>query len=316
MPRAPRADRTPTMKLIYAGTPDFAAVALDALLTAGHEVVTVLTQPDRPAGRGLKLVPSAVKRLALERGLTVAQPVTLKDEGVVAELAATGAEAWVVAAYGLILPETVLRLPPLGCLNIHASLLPRWRGAAPIQRAILAGDRHTGISIMQMDRGLDTGPVLSSATLAIADDDTAQSLHDRLAALGARMIVEVLRDRPAPQPQDDTHATYAAKLDKREAQIDWRQPADVVARRIRAFNPAPGAVTLLDGQPLKLWRAHPVAGAGTPGTVLATGAEGVVVACGEGAVALTEVQRAGGKRVAVAAFLAGMPLPAGTRLGV
>lgn len=232
------------MNIIFAGTPAFAAAALDALLQAGHQVPLVLTQPDRPAGRGLKPQASAVKQLALSKHLAVAQPVSLKDEAVIAQLAAVGADAMVVAAYGLILPESVLRLPRLGCLNIHASLLPRWRGAAPIQRAILAGDRETGITIMQMDAGLDTGAMLLEQAIPIADDDNAQTLHDKLAALGARLIVRaLLLEQPAAVAQDHARASYAAKITKAEARIDWNRPAAELARAIRAYNPMPGAYT-------------------------------------------------------------------------
>ena len=305
------------MRLIFAGTPPFAARALAALLAAGHEVPLVLTQPDRPSGRGLKTAPSAVKALAVERGLPLAQPVSLREPAALDALRAAGADAMVVAAYGLILPQPVLTLLHLGCINIHASLLPRWRGAAPIQRAILAGDRETGITIMQMDAGLDTGPVLVRQALPIAPDDTAQSLHDKLAELGAELIVRALAAPHIPQPQDGRAATYAAKLDKREAVIDWREDATALGRKVRAFNPVPGASTLLAGQPLKLWCAVPdgVDTSATPGTVLKADASGVVVACGSGALRVTELQRAGGKRLAAAAFLAGVPLRVGDCLG-
>jgi methionyl-tRNA formyltransferase len=223
----------------------------------------------------------------------------------------------VVAAYGLILPQAVLDLPRFGCLNIHASLLPRWRGAAPIQRAILAGDLETGITIMQMDAGLDTGAMLTKTPVPIRDTDTAASLHDTLAAAGARAIVAALANYATlvPQAQDDREATYAAKLNKDEAQLDWRQPADVLARAVRAYNPAPGAWTLLDGAPLKIWSVEAVAGAGNPGELLRADAEKLVVACGEGALALHEMQPAGSKRMSAAAFLAGRPLSPGTRFG-
>jgi methionyl-tRNA formyltransferase len=223
----------------------------------------------------------------------------------------------VVAAYGLMLPATVLALPRLGCLNIHASLLPRWRGAAPIQRAILAGDRETGVTIMQMDAGLDTGAMLLAQALPIADDDNAQTLHDKLAALGAQLIVRALREQPAAVAQDDARATYAAKINKGEARIDWNKPAAELARAIRAFNPAPGAYTTWHGQPLKLWRAEPVSAVpATPGTVLQADAGGIVVATGDGALRLLELQRAGGKRLAAQPFLAGAPIPPGERLDV
>jgi methionyl-tRNA formyltransferase len=305
------------MKLVFAGTPDFAAAALRALADAGHDIALVLTQPDRPSGRGLQTAPSAVKKAAGELGLQVRQPLTLKDEAIRSELRAIEPDAMIVAAYGLIVPPAVLDIPKRGCINIHASLLPRWRGAAPIQRAILAGDQKTGISIMQMDAGLDTGPVLLEESVTIAPDDTAQTLHDRLADLGARLIVRALeKDRP-PQPQNASLATYASKLDKKEATIDWAEPAAVIERKVRAFNPVPGAATAYAGTPLKIWGAalaEPVAGA--PGTVVSADKEGVLVACGDGAgLRLNTLQRAGGKRLPAAAFLAGTPIGRGERLG-
>ena len=304
------------MRVIFAGTPPFAAAALDALADAGHDIALVLTQPDRPAGRGMKLAPSAVKQAALARGLPVYQPTSLKTPEAQAELRAVDADVMVVAAYGLILPQAVLELPRLGCLNIHASLLPRWRGAAPIQRAILAGDRETGITIMQMDAGLDTGAMLSKTVVPIRETDTAASLHDALAAAGAAAIVEALANYDAlvPEQQDDALATYAPKLSKEEARLDWQQPAEALVRAVRAYNPAPGAWTLLDGTPLKIWAARAVTGTGEPGEVLR--AEGpLVVGCGSGALALEEIQPAGSKRMSAAAFLAGRTLPPGTRFG-
>jgi methionyl-tRNA formyltransferase len=305
------------VRILFAGTPPFAAAALDALADAGHDIALVLTQPDRPAGRGMKLTPSGVKQAALARNLPVYQPASLKTPEAQAEVAAADADVMVVAAYGLILPQAVLDLPRFGCLNIHASLLPRWRGAAPIQRAILAGDLETGITIMQMDAGLDTGAMLTKTPVPIRDTDTAASLHDTLAAAGARAIVAALANYATlvPQAQDDREATYAAKLSKDEAQLDWRQPADVLARAVRAYNPAPGAWTLLDGAPLKVWSVEAIAGAGDPGELLRADAEHLVVACGEGALALHEIQPAGSKRMSAAAFLAGRPLSPGTRFG-
>lgn len=305
------------MRIIFAGTPPFAAAALNALADAGHDIALVLTQPDRPAGRGMKLMPSAVKQAALARGLPVSQPPSLKSPEAQTELRAVDADVMVVAAYGLILPQAVLDLPRFGCLNIHASLLPRWRGAAPIQRAILAGDLETGITIMQMDAGLDTGAMLSKTVVPIRDDDTAASLHDVLAVAGASAIVAALANYATlvPAAQDDAQATYAAKLSKDEAQLDWRQPADALTRAVRAYNPAPGAWTLLDGAPLKVWMAATATGAGDPGTVLRADAEGLVVACGSGALALREIQPAGSKRMSAVAFLAGRPVPPGSRLG-
>jgi methionyl-tRNA formyltransferase len=304
------------VNIIFAGTPAFAAAALEALLRAGHHVPLVLTQPDRPAGRGLKSQASAVKQLAQSHQLPVAQPASLKDDAVVAQLAAVDADVMIVAAYGLILPGPVLDLPRLGCLNIHASLLPRWRGAAPIQRAILAGDAETGITIMQMDAGLDTGAMLMTEAIPITDDDTAQTLHDKLAALGAQLIVRALREQAPAVAQDNARATYAAKIAKTEARIDWNRPAAELARAIRAYNPVPGAYTTWHGQPLKLWRAEPVTSPSTalPGTVLQVDTGGIVVATGDGALRLLELQRAGGKRLAVQSFLAGATLQPGERL--
>jgi len=305
------------MKLIFAGTPEFAAAALKALLAAGHEIALVLTQPDRPAGRGMKLKPSPVKQVALEHGLRVEQPVSLKTEEAQAMLQAIGAELMVVAAYGLLLPKAVLEIPPRGCLNIHASLLPRWRGAAPIQRAILAGDSETGITIMQMDVGLDTGDMLSIHPLAIAADDTAASLHDKLAACGAEAIVSTLAqlDSLSAQAQPEQGVNYAHKLTKAEAEVDWSLPAATIARAIRAYNPAPGAFTKLDGEPLKLWFAQAIAGEGEPGVVLRADAEGVVVGSGDGLVLVSQLQAAGGKRLSARDFAAGRTALVGTRLG-
>lgn len=300
------------MNILFAGTPAFAAAALQSLLDAGHRVPLVLTQPDRPAGRGLKPQASAVKQLALARGLELSQPASLKDPALTLHLAQYGADVMVVAAYGLMIPPAVLGLPRLGCLNIHASLLPRWRGAAPIQRAILAGDAKTGVTIMQMDEGLDTGAMLMKTVVPIAADDTAQTLHDKLAAAGASLIVQAL-EKPqdwAPEAQDPAQASYAAKPSRSEARIDWTRPAAEIDRLVRAFNPVPGAYTLLNGQPLKIWRSEPVAATAavaTPGTVLQD-AGALLVATGCGNLRLHELQRAGGKRLSAQAFLAGMPL--------
>jgi methionyl-tRNA formyltransferase len=277
-------------------------------------VTLVLTQPDRAAGRGLRPAASPVKRLALEHGLEVFQPATLRDPAAQARIAAAGPELLVVAAYGLILPPAVLGVAP--ALNIHASLLPRWRGAAPIQRALLAGDAESGITLMRMDAGLDTGPMLAQERVPIAPDDDAQSLHDKLAALGARMIVRVLAAGSLPdgtaQPADGV--TYARKIEKRDAIVDWSLPAAAIERQVRALRPAPGAATSVRGDALKIWRAATRSGRGTPGSVLAAGNDGVLVACGEDALLLTELQRAGGKRLAAAAFLRGFPLAPGERL--
>ncbi|POZ63250.1 methionyl-tRNA formyltransferase [Chromobacterium alticapitis] len=306
------------MKLIFAGTPEFAAAALRALIDAGHEIPLVLTQPDRPAGRGMKLKPSPVKEVALANGLRVEQPEKLRGNLEAQQmLRDVGAEVMVVAAYGLILPQDVLEIPARGCLNIHASLLPRWRGAAPIQRAILAGDAETGITIMQMDVGLDTGDMLSVHPVAIAADETAATLHDKLAACGAQAIVSTLAqlERIAPEKQPEAGVTYAQKLSKAEAQVDWTLPAEDVARAIRAYNPAPGAFTQLNDEPLKLWMASAETGAAEPGVVVSADADGVLVGAGVGLVRLSVLQAAGGKRLAARDFVAGRASLAGTRLG-
>ncbi len=304
------------MRLIFAGTPPFAAIALAALLDAGHDVVLVLTRPDRPAGRGLQSVASAVKQLAVQRGLPVEQPRGLRDPEFLERFTNLHADVMVVAAYGLIVPAPILRLPPRGCINIHASLLPRWRGAAPIQRALLAGDAETGITIMQMDEGLDTGPILLQQPVPIAPDDTAGRLHDKLARCGGALIIKALAGDPAPRPQDAALATYAAKIDKAEARIDWRNDAVIIERQVRALNPVPGATTSLNGLLLKIWSAAVVNGtAAAPGTVCEAGSTGIVVACGAKALRIRTLQRAGGKRLDAAAFLSGRVLAPGTRLG-
>ena len=300
------------MNIIFAGTPDFAARALEALLAAGHRVVLVLTQPDRPAGRGMVLQASAVKKVALACGIPVFQPERLKDpathEPIRAACAEQGAELMVVAAYGLILPQAVLDLPCRGCINIHASLLPRWRGAAPIHRAIEAGDAQTGITIMKMEAGLDTGPMLLAAAVDIDARDTTGSLHDRLAGLGGKLVVDALArfDQLLPSVQAASGVSYAGKIDKAEARLDWSQPATLLARKLRAFNPFPGAVVTLAGEPVKAWCGEAVAGSGRPGQVLAADADGIVVACGEAALRLTELQKPGGRRVTAGDFLRGV----------
>ena len=308
------------MKIIFAGTPEFAAVALKALIEAGHEIVLTLTQPDRPSGRGMKLTPSPVKVMAEQHGIPVWQPERLRTPEQQAPVAAAQADVMVVVAYGLILPQAVLDLPKLGCLNIHASLLPRWRGAAPIQRAILAGDAETGVTIMQMDAGLDTGDMLSVHAIPIAPDDNAASLHDKLADQGAQAIVAALTDLPAlqarRQKQSETGISYAEKLKKEEAAIDWNLPAAQLDRMIRAFNPFPSAQTTLQGAALKLWRASVTDNGGAPGEILSADKTGIVVACGDGALRITELQKAGGKRMDAAAFLAGNRLATGERLGL
>ncbi len=300
------------MRLVFAGTPDFSVPALEALLKAGHEVVGVYTQPDRPAGRGMKLRPSPVKQMALKHGLPVFQPETLKTPEARAQLAELSPEAMVVVAYGLILPKAILETPARGCLNIHASLLPRWRGAAPIQRAIEAGDTETGITIMQMDEGLDTGPMLLKKTTPILPEDTAQTLHDRLSRLGGEAIVEALGqlDTLTPQPQDETLATYAKKLTKAEGEIDWHQPAKVIKRKIHAFNPWPTAYTHLDGKPLKLLTATALPGPchEAPGEVILVEKDGIDITCGEGLLRVHTLQPAGKKAMAAADFANGHAL--------
>jgi len=302
------------VRLIFAGTPEFAATALLAIVDAGHDVMLVMTQPDRPAGRGMSLQPSPVKRLALERGIAVFQPSTLKDAAAQERIVATGAEVMVVAAYGLILPQAVLDLPYLGCVNIHASLLPRWRGAAPIQRALLAGDSETGVCIMQMEAGLDSGPVLLREAVPIGAEDTAGSLHDRLAELAARLIVAALARLPlAGQPQPEEGVTYAHKIGKGDALIDWSVSAAELDRQVRAFNPVPGAQASLGGEAVKVWRAAAVAGNGEIGRILRVDRDSIVVACGAGALVVAELQKAGGRRLPVRQFLVGNPLAAGDR---
>jgi methionyl-tRNA formyltransferase len=306
--------------VIFAGTPRFAAEALRAIIAARHDVPLVLTQPDRPAGRGMQMAMSDVKRLAVEAGIAVEQPVSLRSDAAVETLRRVDAQVMVVAAYGLILPPAVLALYPHGCINIHASLLPRWRGAAPIQRAILAGDAQSGVCIMQMEAGLDTGPVLRSESLKIAPDETAGTLHDRLTELGSRLVLEVLRDLAVGPvqavPQDDTAATYAAKIVRSEAALDFSRAAVALDRQVRAFNPYPGASTTLGGETIKVWRAQPWESVAmvAPGTVVAASHAGVDVACGAGTMLrLMELQRAGGRRLSAAAFLQGFPLHPGDR---
>jgi methionyl-tRNA formyltransferase len=308
------------MRLVFAGTPAFAAVALAALVKAKHRPVLVLTQPDRPTGRGLKPQPSEVKLLALKQGVEVFQPASLRSADVVARLKAARAHALVVAAYGLILPQDVLDLFPCGGINIHASLLPRWRGAAPIQRALLAGDRESGVCIMRMDAGLDTGPVYKCERVRLDADETAGSLHDKLATLGARLLLEVLEALESgglqPRPQAQESATYASKITKEEALLDWTQEAVQLERAVRAFNPVPGAQSTLEGHPVKIWRAQLAsASGGAPGQVISAGEEGILVACGQGALNITELQRAGGRRLSAGDFLRGRGLVSGTRFG-
>jgi len=305
------------VNLLFAGTPEFAARCLEALLESRHRVVGVMTRPDRPAGRGYALAPSPVKKLASARGIEGTQPESLRDTQAQAELKHFRADVIVVAAYGLILPQPVLELPRHGAINIHASLLPRWRGATPIQRALLAGDRHTGVSIMQMDDGLDTGPVLMQEEIPILEDDTMGTLRDRLAELGAKLIVQALDALQAgvikATPQSAEGVTYAAKLEKREARVDWRKGALTVNRQVRALNPSPGADARVRRVELKIWRCATATGRGNAGEILSIGPDGLCVACGEGALVITELQRSGGKRLRAADFLRGFPLTAGER---
>ena len=310
-----------SLRIAFAGTPPFALPALQALLHSRHRVVGVLTQPDRPAGRGRELRASPVKLLAAERGLAVAQPQTLKTVEGCAALAEWAPDLLVVVAYGLILPPAVLALPRLGCVNIHGSLLPRWRGAAPIQRALLAGDAETGISIMQLDAGLDTGPVLLERRRAIGSHDTAGDLHDALAELGAAALLEAIDGLAAgsllARAQPDEGVTYAPKIDKAEARIDWRAPAEQLNRMIRAFNPVPVAETVFAGESLRLWRAgvaDPAARAGEPGTLLGLAEDGLRVACGAGVLAVRELQRAGKRPVSARDFANAVQLT-GLRFG-
>ncbi|MFD3299197.1 methionyl-tRNA formyltransferase [Aquipseudomonas alcaligenes] len=292
------------MRIVFAGTPEFAAQHLQALLDAGRQIVAVYTQPDRPAGRGQKLMPSPVKQLALQHGIAVYQPQTLRDPAAQAELAALTPDLMVVVAYGLILPQVVLDTPRLGCINSHASLLPRWRGAAPIQRAIEAGDASSGVTVMQMEAGLDTGPMLLKVTTTITAEDTGGSLHDRLATLGSQAVVEAVGKLAAGElrgeVQDDSLATYAHKLNKDEARLDWSRPAVELERLVRAFNPWPICHSTLNGEPLKVLAAQLGEGKGAPGTVLAADKSGLTVACGEGALRLTRLQLPGGKPLSFA----------------
>jgi methionyl-tRNA formyltransferase len=319
---------TQSLRVVFTGTPEFAAAALAAIHAAGFSVPLVLTQPDRPAGRGMKLTASPVKRFAVEHGLKVAQPTSLRRAGKYPQeaaeaidlLRATPHDVMVVAAYGLILPQEVLDIPPRGAINIHASLLPRWRGAAPIHRAIEAGDAETGITLMQMDAGLDTGAMIREARTPILADDTTATLHDRLARIGAELIVAGLRDLErdgslpsTPQPEDGT--TYAEKIAKNEAALDWRRPAEELARQIRAFDPFPGAFGTLENAAIKIWAAHPVdvPSRAEPGTIAEVSSDGIVVICGGGALKLTQLQKPGGKRLPVREFLAGASLAKGQR---
>ncbi len=294
------------MKVVFMGTPDFSVPVLEALHQV-HEIVAVYCQPPRPAGRGKADRPSPVQARAKALGLPVRHPVSLRSEAAAKDFAALGADVAVVVAYGLILPQPILDAPRLGCLNIHASLLPRWRGAAPIHRAIMAGDRETGVCIMQMEAGLDTGPVLLREALTIGEEEITAELHDRLSALGARLILQALDQLPAltPEPQPENGVTYAAKIDKAEARIDWTRPADEVDRLIRGLSPFPGAWTMVEGERVKLLRSRLADGSGRPGEVL----HGFTIACGTGAVEVTEAQREGKRPMPSAEVLRGLTLP-------
>ncbi|WP_415845940.1 methionyl-tRNA formyltransferase [Stutzerimonas zhaodongensis] len=290
------------MRIVFAGTPEFAAQHLQALIETGRNVIAVYTQPDRPAGRGQKLMPSPVKQLALEHGIPVHQPQTLRDPAAQAELASLQADLMIVVAYGLILPQAVLDMPRLGCINSHASLLPRWRGAAPIQRAVEAGDAESGVTVMQMEAGLDTGPMLLKVSTPIAADDTGGSLHDRLATLGSSAVVDAVAALEAGtlvgEVQEDSLATYAHKLNKDEARLDWTRPAVELERLVRAFHPWPICHSVLDGAAVKVHAAESASGQGAPGQIIGAGKDGLEVACGAGSLRLTRIQLAGGKPLA------------------
>jgi len=311
---------TTSLRIVYAGTPEFAVPALAALHASSHHVVAVYTQPDRPAGRGRVLTASAVKSYALHHGIAVEQPLNFRDPQTVEHLKSYAADVMVVAAYGLILPQSVLNVPRFACLNIHGSLLPRWRGAAPIQRAILAGDAQTGITIMRMEAGLDTGPMLAMRGVTIDARDTASTVHDRLAAVGAELLLDVLNDLPAAlnraQVQPAEGVTYAGKLSKEEALLDWSLSATQLDRQVRAFNPWPIAETRLHGAQLRVWQANAlqIEHHATPGTVIASNAAGIQVACGSGALNLTQVQQAGRKQQAATDFIKSHSL-VGVQLG-
>ncbi|MCC5796037.1 MAG: methionyl-tRNA formyltransferase [Methylophaga sp.] len=309
------------MRIIFAGTPEFAASSLQALLDTEHEICAVYTQPDRPAGRGRKLTPSPVKQLALQHQIPVEQPENFKNEQDRQRLEHYQADVMIVVAYGLLLPQRILDAPKHGCINVHASLLPRWRGAAPIQRAILAGDKETGVCIMQMEAGLDTGPVLAEVRCTIADTETASSLHDRLAELGANTLVEALTDLSAQQlnaqVQDDINTTYASKLDKSEALIDWQKSATEIDRQIRAFNPWPVSFTQWKEQPLRIWQASLMSGdsQSSAGTVLSVTKQGIDVATGDGIIRLQQLQAPGKKAMPVADFINANRIEVGETLG-
>ena len=305
------------MKLIFAGTPDFAVPALAALIAAGHDIAMVLTQPDRPAGRGMKLKASPVKVLAEQHGLTVFQPLTLKDPQAQARIAEVQADAMIVAAYGLIIPDSTLHATRYGCYNIHASLLPRWRGAAPIHRSLLAGDQETGVTIMEVVAALDAGAMVSRGVVAIKDSDTTQSLHDVLSHIGATLMVTAMADLEkngglAATAQDESLVTYAHKLDKSEAAIDWQQSAAAISRQVRAFNPFPVAQSQLKDHTCRIWMATAEAGQAQPGEIVGV-QDGILVGCGEGLLRIAELQAPGGKRMPAASFVQGHNLQLGDR---
>ncbi len=307
------------MNIIFAGTPDFAVPALASLIEAGHQVVMVLTQPDRPAGRGMKLKVSPVKTLAKEHGLSIFQPENLKDPTIQTHIKNVGADVMIVAAYGLIIPKTVLEMPRFGCYNIHASLLPRWRGAAPIHRSILMGDKETGVTIMEVVPALDAGAMVSRGVVAISDTDTTQTLHDALSNMGAKLMVEALAELEitgalAATPQDESLVTYAHKLEKSEAAIDWQKKAIEISRQVRAFNPFPVAQSVLKGEVCRIWMAVAKAGNAKPGEIVAVH-DGLVVGCGEGLLHIAELQAPGGKRLSAQAFVQGHHIEVGDYFG-
>ena len=312
------------LRIIFMGTPELASASLNALLREpAFQIVTVVTQPDRPKGRELKLQPSPVKQIAMSAGVPVLQPLKARDEPFIAQLRALQPDLIAVAAFGQILPKAVLDLPRWGCLNVHTSLLPKYRGASPIQSAILNGEIETGVTIMKMDVGLDTGDILTQRTTPIRDEDNAATLHDRLAQIGAELLVQTIPDHVAgkiqPRPQQHDQATHVSKIKKQAGRIDWQQPARAIWNRIRAFTPWPGAFTFLPVPPqpllLKIWQAEVVSGPGTAGEVLSADKTGIVIACGEGALRVTQLQREGGRRMSAMEFLAGHPLAPATKLG-